>query len=224
MRNLFGGVLAIAMSLPFAAQAFTVDVESAQRNVALEEFYYDQLYGDWELVDTWVSDAHSGTGYWEGNDRYQDQGTYTNGLIYNASNVDESGSYSEFDISYSLEVACQSLSYAFLCRDSMQASFSSTVNVRFDTRVTVQIDCVGEGGVSFQHAIGGVQYGCGDVFTLAAGAHQFSSEAVLFGIDQGLTEFGSAVTVSAVPAPAAAWLFGSALAGLVVARRRRAGV
>jgi hypothetical protein len=32
---------------------------------------------------------------------------------------------------------------------------------------------------------------------------------------------GSTATVSAVPVPAAAWLFGSALAGLTVIRRRK---
>lgn len=43
-------------------------------------------------------------------------------------------------------------------------------------------------------------------------------------IVDGLVNFnfdGSAVTVSAVPVPAAAWLFGSALAGLTVIRRRK---
>ena len=64
-----------------------------------------------------------------------------------------------------------------------------------------------------------------DGVTLAAGATEVSQ---LGGSGSGaiiadLTASGNftAASVSAVPVPAAAWLFGSALAGLVVARRRK---
>ena len=59
--------------------------------------------------------------------------------------------------------------------------------------------------------------------TLAAGATEVSQ---LGGSGPGaiiadLTASGNFTAASAVPVPAAAWLFGSALAGLVVARRRK---
>ena len=65
-----------------------------------------------------------------------------------------------------------------------------------------------------------------DGVTLATGATEVSQlggsgSGAIIADFADLTASGNFTAVSAVPVPAAAWLFGSALAGLVVARRRK---
>jgi hypothetical protein len=72
------------------------------------------------------------------------------------------------------------------------------------------------------HQGGAMQSGFGSVNLLgiyqAAGSNTTAPDVSLLNSNP-VTFNGS--TVSAVPVPAAAWLFGSALAGLTVARRRK---
>lgn len=70
------------------------------------------------------------------------------------------------------------------------------------------------GGFSFQNLISDIWAG-----TFRVGLHVISIASEPDGADGGFG--GSDAYVNAVPVPAAAWLFGSALFGFVVARRRK---
>jgi hypothetical protein len=64
--------------------------------------------------------------------------------------------------------------------------------------------------------------GSSDVLSFMGGGGTSGNDTAQFaGVGQSVSFDGSTVNVNAVPVPAAAWLFGSALVGLVVARRAK---
>jgi hypothetical protein len=201
------------------AQAFTVTVNSVERSVLVSDsdggFGYtgeitDMNTGAWADVITGVDIGRD--------DRVSAEVT--------ASNVPDSGSYSLYELDMVGSLVANSNGFIAYAKAELN------INVTFDTDMRLVLSCFDAGifgGTSV--AIDGADTGresmqCGDEVVLASGTHDLDFLNIVsanFGGSQTY-DFDAtlSMTASAVPIPAAVWLFGSALAGLGWFRRKTA--
>jgi hypothetical protein len=113
------------------------------------------------------------------------------------------------------------------------AAATIDLNVTFDQSVTLDLACSETSNVQIGFAGTDIGIGpgpvpdiflnCGNSLMLSVGTYDISlrSEAVTNLGGLASLDFDNALTVSAVPIPAAVWLFGSALAGLGWLRQKQ---
>lgn len=212
-------IFSLLLLATFSVQAFTVTVDSTHREVeahseivgeSSDHDYLDTFAaGSWnENVSTFVSDQY-----------------FTNDNSASAgqnSNIGASGSYSLYEISYSG-------GGGFSGWDNNWGTSSFSATITFDQGVYYSVS----GSCGIYGSVGGTLFddnGCGSAdgsFSgsgyLEAGTYNLNAFAAMYsgGSSSGGSNSNFNASFSAVPIPAAVWLFGSALAGLGWLRRRQ---
>jgi len=195
-----------------SAQAFTVTVNSLERSV-----YYSYGTAGFSIQDkaTFVN-----TGAWADVVEY---GSYARAEL-TASNVPGSGTYSVYDLDMTGSLFAINSEPTFV-------GARTVMNVNFDQDVNLALNCANVGGGFFTgtrvsigfNPVPDISLSCGNSIVLAAGTHaiDFTNSGVSnFGVATSL-DFDATLSITAVPIPAAVWLFGSGLGLLGWLRHRR---
>jgi hypothetical protein len=225
MKKLIAAVLLLGCG---SVQAFNVTVELAIARAlaghALGEFgnsYVDlhQGTGDWSgSIVYHVSDAP----YWSSYSDYAEANV-------SASHIDDSGEYSNsWEMNLSGSVFNHSAEFienaggwpdGYALRSDIKTV--SRMEIDQDVKWTFTCDPEKDRGVLYIAGIG--DHDCGESGLLSAGRYEIQLISELFTTEpwvDELGEFSGSFSISAIPIPAAVWLFGSALAGLGFIRRK----
>jgi hypothetical protein len=202
----------IAMSaalflLAGSAQAFTVTVNSVERMLSANSSSGGFYVGD--------QATYSGTGTWADAVSYEDEVS----AAFADSNVPDSGAFNLYELTMAGSLSTSS-------SEPASAYAGIALNVTFDEAVNLTLACpVGARYTQVQletQPSAFTNLYCGNSLTLAAGTHDLTMASSIgtFGGSVFL-DFDATLSITAVPIPAAAWLFASALAGLGWLRRRQ---
>jgi len=215
MRNV---AIAILILTSFSVQAFTVSVDSSYRKISASSENSGFAQYDSETLDTYNTGAwnESVSAYTSGNSAGGDQN----------SNIGASGSYSLYEIGYD-----GSSDYSGWDNNTARSNISVTLTFDQGVYYTVSGGCGigsigsssvggsalgGDGCTKGDGTFSGTGYLDAGTYTLLAGSSIGSG-----GASSGYSSSSFMVSYSTVPVPAAAWLFGSALAGLGWLRRKQ---
>jgi hypothetical protein len=203
----------IAIALLFlagSAQAFNVTLNNLERSI-----YAAPNDGFFSYPDESV---YTSTGFWSDSVQVQVGGAEASANL-TSSFVPEAGDYSNYEISMAGSLTAEGAGPS-------SASASVDLDLAFDQAVTLNLACSGEEVGGYTRVI--IDSGqipvldCGNNLTLSAGTYDFRIISLVgaYGGQDSL-DFNNALSITAVPIPAAVWLFGSALAGLGWMKRKQ---
>jgi hypothetical protein len=197
----------LLMATTFTVQAFNVTVEDSYRKVKATSENSGTAQFDTETIDTYATGAwnESASAYTSGNSAGADQN----------SNIAASGSYSIYEISYSGDN-----DYSGWDNNTSSSSISATITFEQGVYYTVSGYCgvgaLGSASVGGS-ALGGDGCTKGGSFSgtgyLEAGTYDLWAGSSIGSGGASSASSGSSLSASysAVPVPAAVWLFGSGL-------------
>jgi hypothetical protein len=194
-----------------SAQAFNVTVNSVSRSVSWQ---WDEFNGNAGQI----SESNDTSGYW----------SESVGKAGQTSDVWASGNYSVYGIDAVLGASGYGPDFEYAnTRLSVSFTVDEGVFFNFDIENCANIIISG-GGLSgnicddsFADRSGYIEAGTYSIISRATGGSGYTDENYNWITDSDRNDFALRLTKTAVPAPAAVWLFGSALAGLGWMRRKQ---
>ena len=225
MRTIVGLVLLVCCG---SVQAFNVTVELGIARALAG-------YALGELGNNSV-DLHQGTGDWSGSIVYHvsDAPYWSSYSDYaeanvSASHIDDSGEYSN---SWEMSLSGSGFNHSAEFIENfggwpdgyaLRSDIKTVSRMEIDQDVKWTFTCDPEKNHGFLNISGIGNHDCGESGLLSAGRYEIQLTSELFTTEpwvDELGEFSGSFSMSAIPIPAAVWLFGSALAGLGFFRRK----